>query len=377
MRYDLILFDLDGTTLNTQGDLTASLNAGLRAAGLPERTEAEVRSFVGNGIRKMVQRAMPEGSSDEQVDGVCALFRAHYTEHCMDRTVPYEGILPLLRDLKEKGVRTAVVSNKDEKLTVLLCGRLLEGLPDFVVGSGGNYPRKPDPSGALSVLERAKVSKERTLYVGDSIVDVKTAENAGLNGLFVTWGFADADVMRTWSVPCADRIEELRAAILEEKPVLRVRPAEDRDAGALTDLLEQVLAVHHRGRPDLFKPAGVKYMPGELKEILADRQNRPVFVCETEDGKVVGHCFAQWIVSPENGACYERKELYIDDLCVDEKYRGMHVGQTLYRFMRELADANGVKRITLHVWSCNPGAEAFYRKMGMSVRQCTMEDSWE
>ena len=376
MRYDLVLFDLDGTTLNTLGDLTASLNAGLTAAGFPVRTEAEVRSFVGNGIRKMVQRALPEGTSDERVDEVCALFRAHYTEHCMDRTAPYDGILPLLRDLKERGVFIAVVSNKDEKLTALLCDRLLEGLPDFVVGSGAGYPRKPDPAGALSVLERAKVSKERTLYVGDSLVDVRTAENAGLNGLFVTWGFADGDVLRSRSVPVADRIEDLRAALLEE-PALRVRPAEEKDIPAITDLLRQVLAVHHEGRPDLFKPVGMKYTPDELKEILADRRDRPVYVCETEDGMVVGHCFAQWTVCPENGACYEREELYIDDLCVDERYRGMHVGQTLYRYMRELADKNGVKRITLHVWSCNPGAEAFYRKMGMSVRQCTMEDCLE
>lgn len=373
MKYELVIFDLDGTTLNTIGDLTDGVNAALRAFGMPERTEREIRSFVGNGIRKMVERALPEPVSDERLDEVCALFRKQYAEHCMDRTVPYEGIVALLRDLKQKGVRVAIVSNKDEKLTAMLCDRLLEGLPDPVVGSGGPYPRKPDPAGTLSVLEKTGVPKERAIYIGDSIVDVRTARNAGLEGLFVTWGFADVETMRSWNVPLADEIGELRAVLLGEERPLTVRPAEMEDIPAITNLLGQVLAVHHEGRPDLFKPAGAKYAPGELEDILHD-PDRPVFVCETPDGDVVGHCFAQWETRPETGACYARKELYIDDICVDGNYRGRHAGRTLYRYVRAYAERLGAQRITLHVWACNPGAEAFYRKMGMTVQQCTMED---
>ena len=204
MRYELVLFDLDGTTLNTVGDLTDGVNAALREKGMQERTEEEVLSFVGNGIRRMISLAVPEGTEEQTVDEVCARFRAHYAEHCMDRTVPYEGVLDLLRDLKKAGIRTAVISNKDERLVSLLCGRLLEGQIDRSVGSGGMYPRKPDPAGTLSVLETLGIPKEKTLYVGDSPVDVKTAENAGLQGVFVSWGFSGGEKLRAMGVRVVD-----------------------------------------------------------------------------------------------------------------------------------------------------------------------------
>ncbi len=149
-----------------------------------------------------------------------------------------------------------------------------------------------------------------------------------------------------------------------------IRKAEARDLDAVNDLLGQVLRVHHEGRPDLFRPQGKKYSDEELLGIFADPRT-PVFVYE-EDGKVLGYAFCV-LQKQESLSLMPLKTLYIDDLCVDEKARGRHIGKALFEYVREFARERGSYNITLHVWECNPGAMAFYRSLGMQPQYTSME----
>lgn len=152
-----------------------------------------------------------------------------------------------------------------------------------------------------------------------------------------------------------------------------IRRAEEKDIPGINRLLGQVLLVHHRGRPDLFKEIGRKYTDSELKVILANESN-PVFICEDEDGRILGHCFCQTVIRPEGPSVWTCKTLYIDDLCVDESVRGQHIGRSLYDCAKKYAAENGYYNITLHAWECNPEAVRFYTHIGMSVQQYTMEE---
>lgn len=190
-----VLFDLDGTLLNTLADLQGSVNAALTQYGLPTLTLDGVRTRVGNGIYKLIARSVPDGTPADTVDAVFAAFRAHYAAHYRDKTVPYDGILPLLRELKQRGIKLAVVSNKAYPLACGVCAHCLGDLPDAVYGESEVYPKKPDPKMALDALSLFGVSKDEVLYVGDSDVDCKTAENAGLFSVSVLWGFrSEADL---------------------------------------------------------------------------------------------------------------------------------------------------------------------------------------
>ncbi len=196
MRYSLVIFDLDGTILNTLEDLADSLNAALEKSGYPGRTMEEVRRFVGNGIRKLIERAVPQGTEKECVDQVHRDFTEHYKVHCADRTRPYDGILDLLADLKEKGLRTAVVSNKADYGVQELCSRYFEGLFDLAVGEREGILRKPAPDSVNEVLQRLQVRREDAVYIGDSEVDIQTARNAGMDHIIVDWGFREAEYLK-------------------------------------------------------------------------------------------------------------------------------------------------------------------------------------
>lgn len=152
-----------------------------------------------------------------------------------------------------------------------------------------------------------------------------------------------------------------------------IRRAEERDIPGISALLEQVLYVHYLGRPDLFKEKGQKYTSEQLKRIIA-AENDPVFVCVDENGAVLGHCFCQTVERPEGPSVHACKTLYMDDLCVDEKHRGERIGRMLYEYARGYAARNGYYNLTLHAWECNPQAVSFYRHLGMSVQQYTMEE---
>ena len=191
MAYKLVIFDLDGTILNTLEDLADATNYALGKHGCPLRTIEEVRRFVGNGIRKLIERAVPAGMTEQEIDGVHQTFSDYYQQHCADKTCPYEGILPLLQRLRAAGCLTAVVSNKADVAVQPLCRQYYEGLFDYAVGEREGIRRKPAPDAVLEVLRRLEVDAADAIYIGDSEVDIQTAANAGLDCIVVTWGFRD------------------------------------------------------------------------------------------------------------------------------------------------------------------------------------------
>ncbi len=196
MRYSLVIFDLDGTILDTLEDLSDSLNASLERFGYPRRTLAEAREFVGNGIRRLIERAVPEGTTREETDQVHRYFMDHYQRHCMDKTKPYEGISDAIVRLRCGGCRTAVVSNKADSAVRTLADRYFEGMFDIVVGEREGVSRKPSPDAVNEIRDHLGISCAQTVYIGDSEVDIATAHNAGVDSILVGWGFRGAGFLR-------------------------------------------------------------------------------------------------------------------------------------------------------------------------------------
>ena len=191
MKYTIAIFDLDGTILNTLEDLADSTNYALKTCGYPERTMDEVRQFVGNGIRKLMERAVPEGTPVEEIDRVHETFTAHYKVHCADKTRPYDGIMELLQNLKKDGCKLAVVSNKADYGVQELCKQYYDGIFDFAVGEREGIRKKPAPDSVNEVLKTLGCSRDRAVYIGDSDVDIQTAANAQMDHIIVEWGFRD------------------------------------------------------------------------------------------------------------------------------------------------------------------------------------------
>lgn len=191
MLYKLAIFDLDGTILNTLEDLADATNYALAQYGYPGRSIEEVRRFVGNGIRKLIERAVPAGISEEEINRVHQTFSAYYQLHCADKTRPYEGILRLLQRLRAAGCLTAVVSNKADAAVQPLCRHYYDGFFDYAVGEREGIRRKPAPDSVLEVLRCLQVDAAQAVYIGDSEVDIQTAVNAGMDSIIVTWGFRD------------------------------------------------------------------------------------------------------------------------------------------------------------------------------------------
>jgi phosphoglycolate phosphatase len=213
--YSAVIFDLDGTLLNTLDDLADGVNYAMAVTGCPLRTTEEVRSFVGNGIRKLVERALPsEKRTEETVTETLSVFTAYYGAHCADKTVPYRGISELIADLKVRGILMSVLSNKDEGATVALCRRFFGDAFAAVIGGRQDLPKKPAADGALSALRIMGVEKESVLYVGDSDVDIRTARNALLDCAAVSWGFRPRSVLESLCPDyIADDVQALREII--------------------------------------------------------------------------------------------------------------------------------------------------------------------
>lgn len=191
--YKAVIFDLDGTLLDTLGDLHAAVNHALDEFGFPERSIDEVRRFIGNGVVKLMQRATPDGT-DAQTDAKCLdSFRSYYLAHMQDMTAPYEGVIPLIEKLRKKGIKTAVVSNKFHQAVYELCLDYFPGLIDEAIGVSVEAERKPSPVNVYKALERLGVSADECIYIGDSEVDVQTSHNAGVKCIGVTWGFRDCE----------------------------------------------------------------------------------------------------------------------------------------------------------------------------------------
>lgn len=196
MKPELVIFDMDGTILDTLEDLKESLNAALAANGFPKRTLEETRRFVGNGIAKLMERAVPVGTSPEVTAKVLADFKVLYAAHCADHTRPYAGVPELLADLRAAGVLTAVVSNKADFAVQILARDYFPGLFDCVLGEKEGIAKKPAPDMVNAVLHTLNIAPAAARYVGDSEVDVETARNSGIAGVFVTWGFRPVETLR-------------------------------------------------------------------------------------------------------------------------------------------------------------------------------------
>ncbi len=194
--YKLAVFDMDGTILDTLEDLKDSTNFALEKCGYPTRSYDEVRRFVGNGIRKLIERAVPEGLTVEQIDRVHEVFTEHYKVHCADKTKAYDGIKPLLEKLRASGVKTAVVSNKADYGVQELCKEYFDGLFDYAVGEREGIRRKPAPDAVNEALRVLGIDKSEAVYIGDSDVDFETAKNAELPCISVLWGFRDEEFLR-------------------------------------------------------------------------------------------------------------------------------------------------------------------------------------
>ena len=193
MKFNTFIFDLDGTLLNTLTDLTISVNYALRTNNLPERTTEEVRHFVGNGVRLLMERAVPQGEKNPLFENAFAAFRTHYMEHSLDNTRPYSGIPQLLKTLKDNDCHLAVVSNKMMAATQGLCHHFFSDTISIAIGEheAEGIRKKPAPDTVLEALRQLGVVKDNAVYVGDSEVDVATARNSGLPCISVLWGFRD------------------------------------------------------------------------------------------------------------------------------------------------------------------------------------------
>jgi len=210
-KYDTVIFDLDGTLLNTLEDLADAVNYVMREHRYPERTIDEVRRFVGNGIRRLMEQAVPENVSGNEFEQVFEQFRNYYTEHCQIKTCAYEGIMPLLKCLYEKGYALAIVSNKNHAAVCELNEIYFKKYIQVAIGQKDGIRKKPAPDTVIQALKELGKMKDQAVYVGDSEVDFATAENTGMDCVLVTWGFRKVEELSEFS-PAAfiDQPEQLR-----------------------------------------------------------------------------------------------------------------------------------------------------------------------
>ena len=197
MKYSTYIFDLDGTLLDTLADLAAAVNYALRQHGMPEHTIDDVRRFVGNGVRKLMERAIPDGEKNPDFEATFATFREYYMHHSLDNTRPYPGIIETLEALKEQGCRLAVVSNKMMAATKELCQHFFAETIEVAIGENeaAGIRKKPAPDTVFEALRQLGEEKDSAVYVGDSDVDLETASNSGLPCISVLWGFRDRDFL--------------------------------------------------------------------------------------------------------------------------------------------------------------------------------------
>ena len=199
--FNTYVFDLDGTLLDTLGDLAASVNFSLRSHGMPEHSIDDVRRFVGNGVRLLMERAVPDGADNPLFDEAFATFRQHYMEHSLDTTRPFDGIPETLSELRRRGCHIAVVSNKMMAATVELCQHFFPDTVEVAIGENeaAGIRKKPAPDTVFAALQALHVGEGRgevnAVYVGDSDVDLETARNANLPCISVLWGFRDRDFL--------------------------------------------------------------------------------------------------------------------------------------------------------------------------------------
>lgn len=211
-----IIFDLDGTLLDTLEDLYLSVNAALNVFGFPPKTREDVRQSVGNGVRNLMRRSVPEGEDNPQFEDCFLEFQQHYAAHLNDHTGPYEGMPELLKRLSERGFSMAIVSNKSDHAVKELNRNVFGGLIPVAIGESEGVRRKPEPDTVYAAIRELGVRKEDCIYVGDSEVDLKTAENCGIPCISVSWGFRDREVLEDLGAKrIVDSAEELLELLLK------------------------------------------------------------------------------------------------------------------------------------------------------------------
>lgn len=207
-KYNTIIFDLDGTLLNTLEDLTDAVNYVMGQFHFEEKTVSQVRSFVGNGIRKLMERCVPGGQEREGFEEIFQCFRSYYTAHCQEKTKPYDGILELLQALSDCGYRMGIVSNKNDKAVEELNEVFFSQYITVAIGQNDKLRPKPAPDTVDMALKCLDCNRESALYVGDSDVDKATADNSNMDCVSVTWGFRDRELL-----------EKLKPAAVIDEPL--------------------------------------------------------------------------------------------------------------------------------------------------------------
>lgn len=192
-----VIFDLDGTLLNTLDDLTDAVNFAMAENGFPTHSTEKIKSFVGNGIKKLIERSVPNGCSEDKTEKCFQDFCTFYEKHKTDKTKPYSGIVYMLSELKKAGFKTAVVTNKADFAAQALCKDIFGDLITVTVGANENIRHKPYPDSTVKVLQSLDSKPQDAYFVGDSDVDVQTAQNAGIDFIGVLWGFRDKSVLES------------------------------------------------------------------------------------------------------------------------------------------------------------------------------------
>jgi phosphoglycolate phosphatase len=195
-KYKAVIFDMDGTVLDTLEDLKDAVNYTMRDYSIKERSLDEVRQFVGNGLERLLELCVPGGKEHPQFYEMMTFFKEYYSLHSNDKTRPYDGVLPLLRELKDEGYKLAIVSNKVDSAVKDLAQIYFDGVVETAIGESEGVARKPAPDMVNAALKELDISKEEAVYVGDSEVDLMTASNSGLDCISVLWGFRDREFLK-------------------------------------------------------------------------------------------------------------------------------------------------------------------------------------
>ena len=205
---------MDGTILSTLDDLANGVDYALRENGLPARSKQETRAALGSGVRFLIEQSVPDGLSDVEISKVEEDFLKYYKVHSMDNTRPYDGIVELIKEVRESGIKTAVVSNKIDSAVKELCANFFEGAFDVAYGERPGIPRKPDPKPINAIIDEFGLSKNEVVYIGDSEVDLLTANNAKIDHIIVTWGFRDREFLeQNGAKNLVESMDKLKAEI--------------------------------------------------------------------------------------------------------------------------------------------------------------------
>lgn len=214
MKYTTVIFDLDGTLLDTLDDLTDSVNYAMESMGWPLRDKKDVRFFLGNGIKRLMELCSPEGISEEEFNKAFSIFKSYYDEHNQDKTAPYDGVVQVMANFKEKGIKMAIVSNKVHGAVLALRDKFFPYV-EIAIGDAPGMARKPAPDSCYKALELLGSTKEESVYIGDSEVDLLTARNSGLDCITVLWGFRDKEyLVENGATTFVETPEELEKEVL-------------------------------------------------------------------------------------------------------------------------------------------------------------------